>query len=218
VAGLSRALLGMAVCAIAAFVLLVATSRDGGPALAANWSQWEPGTARMVDGAQEIADHVGREYRLDGGEQLVSIRSAALELGVAVRPSGGEIQLLEGDGLRFELEGASGTGTEERDRLLRREALELALYSFRYLDDVTMVAVLLPQADAVFYRPGDLLDELQVPLDRTLSPKTPRPSTMSKDEASRVDSLTLRNLFLASVRQLEADQRYLVLVEPDIVN
>ncbi len=56
-----------------------------------------------------------------------------------------------------------------------REALELALYSFRYLDDVTMVAVLLPPSAkddataststetkteptrAVFYRPGDLL-------------------------------------------------------------
>jgi hypothetical protein len=115
-----------------------------------------------------------------------------------------------------------------------REALELALYSFRYLEDVTMVAVLMPQSEkqaeanaggataapqtnAVFYRPGDLLGELQVPLDRTLSARTPRPSSMTKAEAQRVDSLTLRNVFLASVQPLQSDKNYLVLVEPGTV-
>ena len=32
-----------------------------------------------------------------------------------------------------------------------------------------------------------------------------------------MDSLTLRNLFLASVQALQADQNYLVLVEPDTI-
>jgi hypothetical protein len=203
-AGLSRALIGIGAGAIATVALLLGTQRDGGPALAANWSQWEPGTARMVEGAREIADHVGSQYG------LASVRSGPLELKVAVRPSGGEIQLLEGDGLMFELD-----APPIDSRMLMREALELALYSFRYLDDVTMVAVRLPQSKAVFYRPGDLLDELQVPLARTLSP---RPSTMGAAEAARVDSLTLRNLFLASVRRLEGDERYLVLVESETLD
>ena len=56
-----------------------------------------------------------------------------------------------------------------------------------------------------------------MPLDRTLSPRTPRPSNMTKAEARRVDSLTLRNLFLASVQPLQSDKNYLVLVEPDTV-
>ena len=56
-----------------------------------------------------------------------------------------------------------------------------------------------------------------MPLDRTLSPRTPRPSNMTKAEARRVDSLTLRNLFLASVQPLQSDKNYLVLVEPETV-
>ena len=211
-----------------------------GRQLAANWSEWEPETTRMVAGAEDIAGHVGLQYKLDSGDQLVSVRSSALELqgeeiGVAVRPQGGELQFLEGDGLLYILNGLgpngtipTGTASKKRGRLLMREALELALYSFRYLEDVTMVAVLLPQSPvvageqtqqtrAVFYRPGDLLEQLQVPLDETLSPKTPTPTSMTTTESKRVDDLTLRNLFLASVQPLEAEENYLVLVEPDTV-
>jgi hypothetical protein len=239
------ALVGIAVSAAAALALLVTAPRESGPPLAANWSPWQPETARMVEGAQDIADHIGLQYKLDGGEQLVSIRSSSLEIGeqeigVAVRPSGGDLQFLEGDGLLFFLNGLGPNGRMPTGKpsmkrgLLMREALELALYSFRYLEDVTMVAVLLPQTadqaeanaggaaaapqtNAIFFRPGDLLDQLRVPLEQTLSPRTPSPSTMTKAEAARVDSLTLRNLFLASIQPLESDQSYLVLVEPETV-
>ena len=239
------ALAGVALCAIALLVLLVTTRSDAGVHLAENWSPWQPESTEMVDGAADIAGHVAFQYKLDGGGQLVSVRSSSLELGgqeigVAVRPQGQELQFLEGDGLMYILNGLGPAGrlpdkpTKARGRLLMREALELALYSFRYLDDVTMVAVLLPQTtqqqaanaggaaaapetNAVFFRPGDLVEQLEVPLAKTLSPKTPRPSTMTKAESAKVDSLTLRNLFLASVQPLEADQSYLVLAEPDTI-
>jgi hypothetical protein len=237
------ALAGIALCAAGALALLLGTQADDGPELAENWSVWEPGTTRMIAGAEEIAGHVGLQYKLDSGDQLVSIRSSSLELqgeeiGVAVRPQGGELQFLEGAGLLYILNGLGPNGTiptgkasKKRGRLLLREALELALYSFRYLEDVTMVAVLLPQTTeetaagqaaarqtrAVFYRPGDLLPQLQVPLAATLAPKTPTPATMTPAEARTVDSLTLRNLFLASIQPLEAEQNYLVLVEPDTI-
>jgi hypothetical protein len=239
-------LAGLAICAAGALALLIGNSPDSGPALAENWSPWEPETSRMAEGAQDIAEHVGLQYKLEGGEQLVQVSSSPLELqgeeiGVAVRPQGSALELLEGDGLLYILNGlgpngtvATGKPSKKRGRLLMREALELALYSFRYLDDVTMVAVLLPQTPAepsstaqaaqtagqrraVFYRPGDLLGELQVPLDETLSAKTPTPATMAPAEAERVDSLTLRNLFLASVQPLQADMNYLVLVEPTTI-
>jgi hypothetical protein len=240
------ALIGVAVCVGAVTVGLAATAGDNsGPALAKHWSTWKPSTSRMIDGAADIAARVGREYKLDSGDQLVAVRSGAIEvsgtpLGVAVRPKGGQLETLEGDGLLYVLSGLgpdgrlNGKATRERGRLLMREALELSLYSFRYLDDVTMVAVMLPpagndgskpsttanssQARALFYRPGDLLGELQVPLARTLSAKTPTPKTIAKPEAARIDSLALRNLFLATVQQLDSDLSYLVLVEPDTVS
>ena len=233
-------LAGIALCTAGATALLFGAQEESGPKLAENWSSWEPETTRMVDGAEEIAGHVGLQYKLDSGDQLVSVRSSALELqgediGVAVRPVGGSLQYMEGDGLLYILNGLgpngtipTGTASKKRGRLLLREALELALYSFRYLEDVTMVAVLLPQSPAgstaqerqtraVFYRPGDLLPQLQVPLTDTLSSKTPTPGSMGTAESKRVDDLTLRNLFLASIQPLEAEQNYLVLVEPDTI-
>lgn len=235
------ALAGIAVCAAGGFALLLATRVSDGPRLAENWSAWQPETSRMGDGALEIAEHVGGQYKLEGGTQLVQITTTPLELqgeeiGVAVRPKGSALERLEGDGLLYILDGlgpngalTSGAPSEKRGRLLRREALELALYSFRYLDDVTMVAVLIPPAAtqsptagpeprrAVFYRPGDLLPQLEVPLAETLSPRTPTVATMKEAEGNRVDSLTLGNVFLASIRPLDPGRDYLVLVEPDTI-
>jgi hypothetical protein len=232
---------GLALCAAGALVLLLASDRNTGPQLAENWSAWQPETTRMADGALEIAEHVGAQYRLGGGGQLVQITTTPLELqgeeiGVAVRPKGSALEMLEGAGLLYILDGlgpngtvATGAPSKKRGRLLRREALELALYSFRYLEDVTMVAVLIPQAaaqsptepakprQAIFFRPGDLLPQLQEPLDRTLSPRTPTAANMSKTESARVDTLTFSNLFLASIRPLETDRNYLVLLEPDSI-
>jgi hypothetical protein len=237
------ALAGTAVCAIAVGVLLGTSAGGNGPPLAKNWSSWKPGTSRMVDGAADIAAHVGAEYKLDSGDQLVTVSSGRIQLsgtplGVAVKPRDQELQLLEGDGLLYVLSGlgpggviAGGKASKPRGRLLLREAVELALYSFRYLDDVTMVAVMLPppsasntgttQADqtrAVFYRPGDLLDKLEVPLSRTLPAKIPTPKKMTKAEAAQIDSLTLRNLFLAKIQPLESNLNYLVLTAPQKID
>jgi hypothetical protein len=239
------ALVGIAVCAVAVTAVLATTGGDNGPRLAANWSSWKPDTSRMVDGAADIAAHVQSEYKLDSGDQLVAVRSGKIalgdtDLGVAVRPKGGELELLEGDGLLYILAGLEPGGTlpgkasKPRGQVLMREALELALYSFRYLDDVTMVAVMLPpsasaadqatstgtqqQSRVVFYRPGDLLEQLQVPLTSTLPAKVPTPKALTEGEAARIDSLTLRNLFLASIQPLDSDLSYLVLTEPDTIS
>ena len=241
-------LAGVAVCVAALAVVLATAPGDSGPPLAKNWSAWQPDTPRMIEGAAAIAAHVGLQYELEDGSPLTQVRSSGLEfqglrLGVAVRPIGEDLVFLEGDGLLYVLNGlgpggavAGGKPTKARGRLLMREALELALYSFRYLDDVTMVAVLLPPSAkddataststeteteptrAVFYRPGDLLPQLQVPLSHTLSPETPTPED---DEGARGRTHRLAGAAEsvpghASSRSRRT-QSYLVLKEPDKV-
>jgi hypothetical protein len=71
---------------------------------------------------------------------------------------------------------------------------------------------------AIFYRPGDLLSRLQVPLATTLPGEPPAPKALSKAEKERIDSLTLRNLFLATLQPLRGNQTYLVLQEPDTIS
>jgi hypothetical protein len=230
-------LAGVAICALALTGVLLGTAKnDSGPPLARNWSAWQPSTSRMYAGAQEIAEHVSRQYQLNSGQQLSVVQSGPMQygpepVGVAVQPRGGQVEILDGAALFYGLnvldENDKSTDAHARDRLLKREALELALYSFRYLDDVTMVTIALPpvksdddtkQSRAIFYRPGDLLPELQVPLAKTLTPTTPRPKALSKAESTRIDSLVLRNLFDSSIQPLDGRQRYFVLSAPEIVD
>ena len=169
---------------------------DGTPS---GWSAWKP-SADDDAGARpkQIAEHVGPKYRLGDADQLVAVDAKPLELdgrplNVAMRTAavGGDIELLDGKGLMYTLNGlgpngsiSGGTPSEQRHLLLRREALELALYTFRYRSDVDMVVALLPPAppakgkeeasatlppvQALFYRPGDLSGELGVPLATTI--------------------------------------------------
>ena len=226
------ALAGIGACAVVAFVAILAASVGGsGPKLADDWSAWQPESARMLDGGAEIAAHVGGTYKLESGAPLVQIMTADFEsagLDVAVQPLHSDLQFLEGPGLTYYLRGSGPGGTlpgqpsTERGRLLFREALELALYSFRYLDDVSMVAVLIPAAPkaadqrqrALFFRPGDLLPQLQVPLDQTLAEATPTAEAMTEREAARVDSLALRYLFFATIQTRDTDGSYMLLEEP----
>jgi hypothetical protein len=152
--------------------------------------------------------------------------------------------VLDGEGLLYVLNGLGPEGalpgkpSEARGSLLRREALELALYTFRYLEDVTMVAVLMPAPQqpkpkkngdaaqaatetpprqAVFFRPGDVLPQLQAPLNRTLPSKPPRPNALTPQEATRIDSLTLRNVFLSEWQRAQNGVPFLVLQEPESI-
>lgn len=237
---LGGALLAAAV--VLAVVLITSSPKDEG--LARNWSAWHPAQTSLTEGPAEIADHVGGQYHLANGKELVSVTGGPLEvqgikLNVALRPASGTVQVLGGKAVMYTLNGLGANGsivggkaTPQRHQLLRREALELALYSFRYLN-VDMVVALLPpappssstgsstatastatQLQAVFYRPGDLKPQLQVPLGLTVPAKAPQPETIPHSEAQRIDSLTLSNLFIASFQQAQDLKPYLVLDRP----
>src|SRR5918998_3890894 len=153
------ALIGLAIATLA-IGAAVYVGTDGDNGAPDGWSQWKPGADEGVDAAKEIATHVGRKYRLADGNQIVGVQAGPLEifdvpLEVALRtaPQGGNIDFVEGNGLLYTLNGLGPKGSvrggkpsEERHLLLRREALEIALYSFRYIDDVDLVVALLPPA------------------------------------------------------------------------
>ncbi len=210
------------------------------PGFARNWSKWRPSSTNPAEGASEIAAHVGPKYKSSDGRQLSLVTGGTLQiqgipLSVALRPDSGGIQLMHGPGVMYTLNGlgasgsvASGKPTAERKQLLRREALELALYSFRYLPDITMVVALLPpeppkkskdgngtaadpDVSAIFYRPGDLVQQLQTPLGTTVPANTPVPEKLGGAEAKLIDELTVTNEFKASFIRGQDLSAYLVL-------
>ncbi len=215
-----------------AFVLLTGdtASQEG---FAEHWSHWQPPQSDTTQGAREIADHVGAEYKQPNGSQLTMVNGTPMpSFPIAVRPSSGPIVTINpSHGVMYTLNGLgkdgamTGSPSPQRLQLLRREALELALYTFRYIKDVDTVMALLPtipkgaptkggpttqsQSQAIFYRPGDLKQQLQVPLTATMSPTTPVAGAIH--DGRTVDALTLSNLFKWSLIQAQTGQPYLVL-------
>jgi len=236
--------LGGIVLAAAAIALIVfTTSGPPNEGLYKNWSKWKPQETSMSDGPPEIATHVAPEYKLDDGKQLVNVTAGPLEaqgvpLDDVILQVQNSFHQISGSAVMYTLSGLgpggsidSGTPSKERHRLVRREALELALYTFRYVPHVDMVVALLPPpkpadgetaeqalaknpVQALLYRPGDLKGQLQVPLGATVPAKAPTPDTIPAKEATTIDALTLSNLFLSTFRQTQDLRAHLVLQRP----
>jgi hypothetical protein len=238
---LMGALAGVVVAS--SLVLAVVISTTGGdPAvdegLHPNWSKWHPSDTSIEGGPVEIAKKVGAEYRHPDGKQLVDVKGGPLPLEVVLRPAAGNIETIDGNTVIYELDGLGPGGSilggkvsEERHKVLQREALELALYTFRYVPDADGVVTVLPPRPpsaaatasptatpatgavaqptpdpsttrkAIFYRPGDLRQQLQVPLGVTVPARAPTPDTLDPTEAKTIDTLTLSNLFDVSIPQ-----------------
>jgi len=230
---LAGALIAIGVGALLIAVGLALGGTGGGDSSGPAWSAWHPDGKSA---AQQIATHVGEQYHLADGRQLVlaqggSLSIAGLPLTVALRETadqGGNIRLYADKGVLYRLCGlgkdctiASGRPSVERTLLLRREALELALYSFRYLDGVKQVAVFMPPAhgkqpsQALFFRRGDLDAELRKPLDATLTSDAPSVATITHSpDALLVDQLTLPTLFTFSLTQANTDNRAFLVLDP----
>ena len=223
--------------------LLVLVSR-GSPAPAPAWSAWEP-TGSAERRVAQIGDHVGDEYRLPSGKALVAVTYSGSPVvtgpdgssfqvrAIAVRPdtTGGraeadDINTVNAAGtVMYTLCGlgtscsiAEGKPTVARGQLLRREALELALYSFHYLDGVDSALVLLPPrpdgkaATAVFLERGDVRPELGRPLDQTLTaPLTPSVGEIRADEQDVIERTTRSRLYEYSYLQAQDGSPVMVL-------
>jgi len=203
----------------------------------AGWSSWRP-TGGGLGAAGQIAEHVGGEYRLPSGIQMDDVISKAPSVTVskttipvaylAVRGSHGAVdQLFQVSGantVMFTLCGlgpactiSTGKPSVARGRLVRREILELALYTFHYDGGIDGVLGLMPpsgtnKAPAVVYlQRGDLTPELREPLDRTLAPNAPLPATMSLREKQVVESNTGARVYSFSLTQAQDGGAILIL-------
>jgi hypothetical protein len=217
---------------VAVFVLLIARPNHSKPVV---WSAWKPDTQGLL-GAREIGLRIAPHYKGTNGAQLIAVQphgpqvqGLRLEaIGVRRLNSGGQIDpyigLYRTDntliyafcGLQTNC-GLQAENTPELQLALRRAALELSLYSFKYLKGVDQVVSLVQSVkaggtSAVFLRKTDLEPELKHPLHDTL-PLARAPNAGSRDpkEAAVIDALTASNTFPAHFEPLPDGDAILVL-------
>ena len=204
---------------------------------APSWSAWKP-SGGGLGAAKQIADHVAASYRLPNGDQLVDVIVKAPSVSPAssvtiplhyiafqgVKGSPSPIAISSSDSVMYSLCGlgascaiATGKPSVARGTLVRREILELALYTFKYVSGVNNVIAFMPpaagaQAQYVVYlqRP-DVASQLRVPLIKTLSPKVPLPATISAGEVRTIDAVTEPRVYKFSLAQAQTGDAILVL-------
>jgi hypothetical protein len=140
--------LGVGAIALAVSLALAPTPTPGVP-----WAGWGP--SGDVDPAVQIAAHVEPQYLLSPGRHLVGVTGGPQAIGgqpvvVALRSSGSAPVPLAENGVFYQLCGDGpncsipGKPSIERGLLVRREALELALYTFHYVGGASQVIVTYP--------------------------------------------------------------------------
>lgn len=222
------------VAALMGVVVFATQSISPGP----KWSAWKPGGGGQ-GAAKQIAAHVSQAYRLPSGEQLVDVISKAPSVSpassvtipihyLAVRGTkgrGDQIYTVSStDSVMYSLCGlgascsiAKGKASVERGRLVRREIVELALYTFKYVGGVkNVIAFMPPQPGAspkyvVYLRKDDLKDQLGKPLVTTLAAKAPLPKTIPAREVRTIDSVTGPRVYSFSLSQAQQGDAILVL-------
>lgn len=201
------------------------------PAPQTRWASWAPTGDEQSYHAQ-IAEYIGRRYRNTSGNQLVYVIASTPQVQTGqgtvpvdwvafqkeTRSGDRDFEVAElGDSVMYTLCGggarcsiSEGQPSEERLTLLRREALELALYSFKHLDGLDSVVVLIPPnlgenledpsddtQTAVFFQKGELQRELNRPLAQTLAIGRPtRGRELNPIDRLTVDRLTSPRLFV----------------------
>jgi hypothetical protein len=164
---ITATLIGVAVGALAIAMAVLLNGSSSNSSTAA-WSQWSPPDQGLA-GEREIAAQVAPFYRATPANQLVVVtvqnisgasRSAASTattsssagLQLALRdPTSGSLSSISGTSAVYNLCGLGpncgingGISSMARLLLLRREALELALYTLKYIQGIQNVVAILP--------------------------------------------------------------------------
>jgi hypothetical protein len=241
--------LGLAALVVA---IVVSGSSSSSHSSSGDWSSWQPSTSGS-SGAQEIADYISPYYRASSADQLAVVTAVNLNdqsnpLQIVLPSSGspGGVQALPANGtVAYNLCGLNstdcsiGVGTPSSDRLLllRREALELALYTFKYISGVQTVVAILPPGKttqtsctgicpkphtASSTKPLNIAlafdrKELQPWLDRPLRETLPEPlpptvaEMPNAPEAELISVITAHGLFSEHTEQAQDGSNLLVL-------
>ncbi|HWE34635.1 MAG TPA: hypothetical protein VG410_14180 [Solirubrobacteraceae bacterium] len=253
-------LAGLAIGAVAVAITLLVNGNHSGPTKP--WSSWSP-PDNGAQGAQEIADHLAPFYRINGTNQLAVVTvvklgnpnsvdpttGAPTGLQVAVKTDGSTsgLSLLNGNTIAYNLCGIGssnctigiGKPSALRLLLLKREALELALYTFKYISGTTNVVAILPpgyttqntltstphakpvtqKSDlALLFLRDELLPFLSQPVTATL-PNTYPPAVSQLSlwaqtpEAGLVEQVTARGLFSEQLVQTQAGANLIELTQ-----
>jgi hypothetical protein len=236
--GILGLVLGVTVVALA----VALTRGDGAPPV--SWSAWKPGDSG-TQRVRDIAAHVAARYRTANGTQLVDVVPRSVKEDPPIIAAAIDKQALFekeqqystfgldksmmfvfcGDGQNCALRGQP---TTERHRMLRREALELALYTFRYVDDVDSVVTFLPGRtdatagsnqtavqSALFFRKSQYDNFTKAPLVETL-PGTPAETNSSMSQANVVDRLTLPALYRYQLQRTPDGGNSILVLSPAI--
>jgi hypothetical protein len=214
--------------------LVILATRPGPPPTPV-WSTWAPVPGTVAKMSSQIANHVSHSYHLSAtGSQLVAVVPSKLTVtsgttniavkAIAIRKvanSNTGIEVLTGNdvtqsemftfcGLGTHCSIQGGKATRIRGRLVRREALEIALYTFKFVPGINSVVALMPPApgstasNMIFLRKQDLTAVLAKPLRTTLPlAKPPLPTNSDVKEAATIDQLTLPNTFNYSLQALQ---------------
>jgi hypothetical protein len=125
-------------------------------------------------------------------------------------------------GLGTSCEIASGTPSVERGRLVRREILELALYTFKYAHGIQNVIALMPTTPGktakyvVYLRKSDLDAKLKQPLDTTLGKTVPLAKAIPTREVHLIDSTTVPGCTASASRRRPGRPRLRLLAGPRV--
>ena len=205
---------------------------------APTWSHWRP-SGGGLGAAKQIADNVGKNYRLPNGDQLVDVIAKAPSVSpasstsipihyVAVRGTAGKGDQIavvsSSNSVMYQLCGlgagcsiATGKASAERGTLVRREILELALYTFKYVGGVNSVVALMPPPAGtqpqyvVYLQKSDVSAELKQPIAKTLASKVPLPAAIPAREVHVIDSVTEPRVYKFGFSQAQTGDAILVL-------
>jgi hypothetical protein len=204
------------------------------------WSAWKPSGSPSAQTAA-IAQQIGGKYKLPTGHQLLDIYPKRLTVpvttssgqanipiaAVAIRAKGqpDKISILsDSDSRLYQFCGTGsacaigeGKASIARGQLVRREALEVALYTLKYVPGISHVIAFMPPppgsqpSTLVYLDKSDLHSLLSKPLSATLAGKPPLPTTITPKEGDAVDQVMMPHLYKFTLQQTQLGQAVLVL-------